>query len=61
MLQVSGSFNFLLSPHPPLSGVSLCLLGRGWPLDLQLLHDVLAVLTFAPFVQLPCLERLPHR
>lgn len=54
---------WLLPPPttPSLPEVSLCLLGRGWPLDLQLFQDVLAVLTFAPSVQLPCLERLPHR
>lgn len=32
---------------PPPAPVSLCLLGRGWPLDLQLFQDVLSVLTFA--------------
>lgn len=56
-----GQWPLPLPTAPSLAGVSLCLLGSGWPLDLQLLQDGLAVLTFAPSVQLPCLERLPHR
>lgn len=47
---------------PSLPRVSMCLLGMGWSLSLQLLQDVLIVLIVAPsLMQLRCLERLPPR